>query len=574
MLKKIFVVMWLASLLVCTTSNLKSQSDETFRMKLESILSKFKNYRYSTVSLYRMKDIKNVRKLIKEKDEAANLGAKAGNTNSTDLLKDVDPAILSIIEAGVAKNETSNDIARELTNKGFLPPEKFEQIYSYYLAKSGPGVKPVSDVYVVTTRIPKDEVAPGAIIAAIIVYDDKGLLSKTIQNASSPTNIYTFPELKDFTLDPNEYGNENLYDLIMTSFYQGQVKDMTLEAQGIGGFNRILPKKYGVTASLLKDENQITAEDIQKFKRITDGQPNDIVDKFNEVVVSADIISWRHYDYPILNGYDYTDTLSHITNSTLPKFGLELKYGIEDINYPSFWSERMTLSAIWDIVKLGIILPTNGWSSITEDVFKAERKLTYGSAGIAGELDFPIRVIPKSGVFHLGMGYVFGDAAEGPKERNLDPLTYKTNTDDNDYLVRFNGQLLYTFGVAVDEDFMLRFSLGGTVYTMEKWYYQSTEDSLTRTRQIEYKKYKDEAVGGISGKVDFMVIKTSTPFGATLQYFDEGLYTNIWLQIPVVDNTFAIRLDGKAFVKAFTDTPHPWETSSVFIPMARFIVNF
>ena len=71
-----------------------------------------------------------------------------------------------------------------------------------------------------------------------------------------------------------------------------------------------------------------------------------------------------------------------------------------------------------------------------------------------------------------------------------------------------------------------------------------------------------------------MTKNISTPYGASVQYFDEGLGVNAWLQIPIIQNTFALRLDAKGYFKAFKDNPRAWEKKSVFIPMARFIVNF
>ncbi len=264
----------------------------------------------------------------------------------------------------------------------------------------------------------------------------------------------------------------------------------------------------------------------------------------------------------------------YAVNKRLPKLGLELRYGIDEINFPSLWSERMTFSALWQNVKLGFILPTAGWSSLTKDAFSIDRKFTHAGFGIAGEMDFPIKIIPKSGIFHLGFGYVFGDAKESEyRNRNLDPETYVTNELDNDFLVRLNAQLHYTFSMQIDNDYLFRFGIGGTLYTLERWYNESVENE-NNERSIEYKKLKSETIGGISGKVEFMSKNISTPYGVSFQYFDEGLGINPWLQIPIIDNTFAIRLDAKGYFKAFADNPREWENESVFIPMVRFIINF
>ena len=119
----------------------------------------------------------------------------------------------------------------------------------------------------------------------------------------------------------------------------------------------------------------------------------------------------------------------------------------------------------------------------------------------------------------------------------------------------------------------MRFGLGGSIYNAERWNYKVVEDEF-RVKQLVFKKDNNKVVGGITGKIDFMAKALSTPFGASLQYFDEGLYTNIWLQIPVVTNIAYVRLDVKGFFKAFAESPRAWENESMFIPMARIILNF
>ncbi|MFP4527896.1 MAG: hypothetical protein ACLFQX_05045, partial [Candidatus Kapaibacterium sp.] len=335
-------------------------------------------------------------------------------------------------------------------------------------------------------------------------------------------------------------------------------------------------EEHGVTESLIANEAEIRPENVQTFIRISEGQPMDYYMKKNEVILSPDLISWRRYDYQMVTYSDgFVDTLSFFTNKTLPKFGLELRYGIEDINYPSLWSERITANAVWQNVKMGIILPTNGWSQLTSDVFNIDRKFTYAGVGISGRMDFPIMVIPESGIFHASFDYVFGDAEPADyKNRDLDPDTFVENPFDRDYLIRYDAQLHYTFGVAIDENYMMRFGVGGTVYNVEKWYHASEINPETLETEVVYNMLEAETVGGISGKVEFMVKDVSTPYGASFQYFDEALYTNAWLQIPIVDNMLALRLDAKGYFTAFREDAREWENKSVFVPMARIIVTF
>ena len=592
MLKKMLVVIVCISFLAAfMPQKTYCQGDDSFRMQLESILYSFKNYRFSTISIYKLKDKKDIVKIIKKRDDAASMGGDvnvpgSGGIKIEEISKGIELAVMQLIEKDARAGVTESKTKRDLDDNSLPIPDdaKFKQIYNYY-RKTGkePTIK-VQDVYIITTRKDKETLVPNTIIGAIISFVEDGNnigLKQKVTNPS-PNNIYTYPELKEFPLDPNEFRSNNLYGLFENAFLQGNVVDVTLEAQGIGTLIIMFPPQAGVTRSLIQTEAVISSYDVQKFKRISEGQAFDLTDKLNEVIVSPDLISWKKFSYITQQSYDGTqfDTLSRITNVGPPKFGLELKYGLESINYPSFWSERMTLSAIWQGVKLGIVLPTNGYSTVTKDVLKIDRKLTFAGIGLAGEADFPLPIIPKSGIFHTNFSYVFGDAEEGPVKRNLDPDIYTTNSADNDYLIRFNAQLHYTFGIAIDNDYMLRFGLGGTFYTAEKWYNRLGKDPETGDNKIYYEKLGEETIGGVSGRIEFMARNVATPYGAVLQYFDEGLFTNLWLQVPIIENTLALRIDAKGYFKAFADQPRAWETNSkgeklsVFIPMLRFIVNF
>jgi hypothetical protein len=582
MLKKMLVVIVCLSFLsVFLPPKTYSQGDESFRMQLESILYSFKNYRFSTISIYKLKDKKDFAKIIKKRDESESTGEEgATQVNEADLIKGIELAVKNMIEKDATAGVSESRSKRNLDDASLPIPDdaKFKAVYNYYKNKGKGTRKPkLQDVYVITTRKDKEVLVPNVIIGAIMSYveDGNNVTLKQKMNIPSPNNIYTYPELKNFPLDPNEFTSNNLYGLIENAFLQGNVKDVTLEAQGIGTLISYFPPKSGVTQTLLQTEAVINSYDVQKFKRISEGQAFDITDKLNELIVSPDLISWKKFSYITQENNDGTfDTLGRVTNLGPPKFGIELKYGLESINYPSFWSERMTLSAIWQGVKLGIVLPTNGYSSVSKDVLKIQRKLTFAGVGLAGEVDFPLPIIPKSGVFHSNFCYVFGDAEEGPVKRTLDPDTYVTNTTDVDYLIRFNAQLHYTFGVSIDYDYLLRFGLGGTFYSVEKWYNQLNENSQTRTKEISYQLLNEESVGGVSGRIEFMARNVTTPYGVVLQYFDEGIYTNLWLQVPIIENTFALKFDAKGYFKAFADNPRAWESKSVFIPMVRFIVNF
>lgn len=551
----------------------RAQSEESFRMQLESILYSFKNYRFSNISVWQVKDIKDIRKVIKQRDEAESLGAKGGGTVSEECLKGVDNAILQLIQSEVNNGSSASDISRAIIGRSLtLPPiDQFQCIVKYYESKISSSTKSVQNAYIVSTRKGRNEMVPNTIIALIISFEDKPDIKSNVNNAG-PSNTFTYPELKEYSLDPKEFKSSNLYGLLENAFMQGAVRDVTLEAQGVGTLIYWFPPKAGVTKTLLEKEAEISSRDVQTFKRVSEGSALDIKYKTDELVISPDLLSWKRYPNPIITYEDgFIDSADPIANKKLPLYGVELKYGLDGINYPSFWSERLTLSAVWQGVKLGVVLPTNGYSSISKDVFGTIRKLTYAGVGLAGEADFPLAVIPKSGIFNANFSYVFGDAQRSIV-KDIDPILAVTNTSVNDFLVRFNGQLHYTFGVAIDDNYMIRFGLGGTMYVMEKWYNNVVYNEELRENTVNFEMLESETIGGVSGKVEFMSKNAATPYGASLQYFDEGLYTNLWLQVPLVENSFSIRLDAKGYFKAFTNTPRTWENKSVFMPMVRFIV--
>jgi hypothetical protein len=122
----------------------------------------------------------------------------------------------------------------------------------------------------------------------------------------------------------------------------------------------------------------------------------------------------------------------------------------------------------------------------------------------------------------------------------------------------------------------MRFGLGASFYNVETWHNDTIPDIVNGGYTYSFKKIKNETIGGISGKIEFMTVNISTPFGASITYFDEAIGANAWLQIPVpiFQNKLSLRLDAKSFIPVFRNDAHDWELKSIFIPMARIIYNF
>lgn len=576
-----FKVLIVSSLLIVFVLPLKLRAQEQgTRDNIENVLRQFKNWRFGTVSLYEIRNLAELRRALKSKDEATSTKV------SSDCVEKANPEERRIVEEGVASGKSYDDIIMDFLNKGLPPPEDLQCIYDVIRGSGGAEEQQIERAYLVTTRSERNSI-PNTIIALIVSYDDSENIKRNLRSVQ-PSNIYSIRELKDEALDES-FRSRTLYDLMMNALIQGNVDNKTLEAQGIGSDIYFAPRVYGITSSLALDDNDLYNQDIQQFLRISEAQPIDYIGTSNELIISPDLISWRMYEPPyeidrdgnfvVDSNGNYVIDQYFVTNDDLPGFGLELKYGLEDLNYPSIWSERLTLNAIMKNVKFGVILPT-GWFGDDREILSQERRLTYGGVGIAGSMDFPVKIIPQSGLFKFSFGYVFGDAVQSKyKNRNLsdpsniDPLI---NLFDNDYLIRANAQLHYTFGVKIDEDYSLRFGVLGSVYNVEKWFNRISEDSITGDRSLSFSKLDNEVIGGISGKVEFMATNVSWPYGASAQYFDEGIGANVWLHIPlpIMDNRMALRLDAKAYFAAFKNTPRAWESKSLFIPMARLIFNF
>ena len=548
--------------------------DEATRTEMEQILSRFSNYRFGNISIYRLKSIGDIRRAIKLRQEKA-----AGVQINEEILKAVDQAVLTIVENGVLADESLREILQTIESRGLTPPEQaiMEQLYQYYRLKhQGAAEARPENAYLITTRAKPGEI-PEFIIALIISYNASGDMEKNLKSIG-PGDIYTYDEMKNFKLDTS-FSADNLYDLMVIALIQRNVENKTIEAQGIGNAQWFARKVFGNTETPFFNEADLSSYDVQKILRVSEGEPFNFGLRQNELILSPDWILWRRFPQP--GYYDETGKFivdsSQSSNFDLPLVGLELKYGIDCINYTSFFSERVTLSALWQNVKLGLILPTDGWASMGKNVFDINRKLTHAGFGLSGSFDFPIKVIPKSGIFHFDFGYVLGDAKESKyKSRNIDTLTYapwKTIAmGDFDYLVRGNIQAYYTFGVQIDNNYLFRFGLGGTFYQVEQWYYDL--DTANLRRRLVFKKYDQKSVGDVSIKVDFMATEIATPFGANLQYFNGGIGGGIWLQVPIIRNTLFLRLDGRGYFVPFKDKPDEWENKGYFVPMARFILTF
>lgn len=605
--KSIFIFFALSLIfLMSIKNNAQAQDGVSFQNKLKGILSNFNNFRFSSVSFYEIneKQVRSLKEIIKKKmdfeEEEVESEDDAINQNVVDtarmntlineikkLMATGDRSLPAIRKAFNGDKENfeyledleANDVELKLAFQSAIGTKRAKSdIYQMFLVTM-PVIKPATPPDIIALILCKERIDKDEYEEYLIAYYNQ-VIGNSISNEK---NVLTYPELMNFIIEEedDQTKTSNLYDKLIVEFRQGNCHLITPEVRGIGS-ELIFVKNYGKTTSMVVNENDITDTDVAKFVRISDCQPTDYW-KENELLISPDLISWKkyrteYYEYEAEDGTIRTEPYSN-ANNNLPSYGAELRYGIDEINYPSFWSERLAVRAIWDNLKFGIILPTNGWSSVTKSIFDINRTMTHAGFGVSAVADFPVKIIPQSGVFNFSASYVFGDAVEATyKDRQnlIDNGNFEYVHNDpfyNDYLVRYTGQLHYTFGVSIDNGYKMRFGIGGTIFGVENWR-NKQEENEEGEEFWNYIRESTEAIGGISMKAEFMASSVTTPYGIAIQYFDESLACNAWLQIPIVTNTFFLRLDAKGYVAAFKDKPRPWEKRSLFMPMLRLIFNF
>lgn len=587
-------VLPLLFMLVITAVQLQSQQTA----QLRSILGKFKSYRYSNVFIFQVDDgtVSAINPLLGVPEPKMN--AAANRSKKKDQVQEaIDEGEVDVVAFFKANGGgTMNNDDREY--------EKYYRLYTKWQDEL------FSRAYIVTTRFRTGE--PFEIIG-LLTSGNKEMVSKIDENIDPPKGIFLANDLQKVG-SPDTMGiAKTLYEYLERKILQNDAENVTAEAQGIGEDATFLPQKYGTTYSINED-------DIQQYLRITDGQPQEY-DSPNELTIGLfDLIRFRHYGK--LEEFDEEgnlvpddaegdSTVKRVYNKNLPLYGVELRYGMPEINYPSLWSERMTLNVMWQSNKFGIVLPTNGWSSLATDVFSAQRKLTNAGLGIYGSLDFPIKLVNQGGVFNFNGSYVFGPAATNPVSTQFMFAGRNTNgqTDsasyrslDLSYLPRFHAQAHYSFAIDIDRTAFFRFKLGATMYVIQRFAeleQQNGNDENGRpiyekkNRQVDQYSYDDlsilnrfdqlkiaamnglqgsEVVAGLSGRIEFMNRSRTVPWGASLQFFDGSMSGDVWAQVPVV-NGFDLRIMAQYFLVALRD-PKPWEEQTIVLPSLQMLFNF
>jgi hypothetical protein len=547
---------------------------QTSDAQLRSIMSKFKNYRYGNISIFQLdaETMKGVTQLLNPEPVITDVAKTCSPARQTQIDD-------KVAELGCAADLTALQDDEEI--KRILRGECIDYA-KYAVSRKQWECNTFKRAYVVTTRYVAGK--DFKVIALLTSNSESRILANVL---ASPRDIYTYTQLRQSAApqgSPAKTLYEYLYNFVIQQS-EAEGINVTAEAQGLGD-EQFIPKLYGVSLAVSED-------DVSTYIRTTDGQAMDYT-KSRELVISPDLISYR----------DYTPTdpsavgEGFVYNRTLPKYGVELRYGLEAIGYPSFFSDRVTLNALWGSNRLGVVLPTTGWSSVAKTL-GVQRTMTNAGWGINGMFDFPLKVTnANTGVFNIAASYVFGDARRSDHQRMLEraatftPQLRGTDTVKQsetysralDYLIRFNAQVHYTFAIAIDSGNFFRFRIGGGIYSREVW----EENTRSGRYQIvdwrgvvrqdssfavsRWFRTDTRYIGGVSARIDFMAMRVTTPYGFGVQYFDDALFAQAWLLIPI-SRQIGLRFDGQYFAPLLRD-PHAWETASVFIPTVRVIYNF
>lgn len=290
------------------------------------------------------------------------------------------------------------------------------------------------------------------------------------------------------------------------------------------------------------------------------------------------------YPYEVTVGTDVIASFMayRMTQDTLPvpepAWGAELRNNFDEINYPSIWGGRLTLNAVLENIKIGAVLPQIRFGGNTVDssgIGSSQQKI-IGGYGLAISGDFAAPVLNNSGLFNFYGSYTFSEA-------NTDKIRlFESVNPELGYLIRYAFQGYYSFGFYADAaaKHLFRMKIGGTVYGVEG--FSRRIDTLAEVTgegeepptllQSEWTRSR----GGISGRIEYMKGGQMVPWGAGVQYFDQSILANVWLQFAISRN-LDLKLEGKYFTSFDGEErkiSHPWENPNLIVPSLSVRYHF
>lgn len=296
--------------------------------------------------------------------------------------------------------------------------------------------------------------------------------------------------------------------------------------------------------------------------------------------VNSAVPNTQEYPYELSIGTDVIASFRAFDLSTpvaTTKWGVELENNFDELNYPSIWGGRMTLNAILENIKIGAVLPglRFGDSTMSTSGIGSRPQKIIGGYGIAFEGDFTAPVIQSSGLFNFHGSYTFSEVA--PEQMQEITLRPSPTLGDTAYLVRYDFQTFYSFGFFADPGakHLFRLKIGGTVYGVDAIVNEEdTTVALSETdpRVYAVRKVSSSSQGGVSGAIEYMRTGSWVPFGARLQFVDNSILSDLWIQFALARN-LDLKFDLKYFTPVFRDA-HPWENPSLVVPAVAIKYHF
>jgi len=590
---------WAASALMVGVCHAGMALHKVSAQEAKPYIRKLEYYKYANISIF-------------EADAAATKRFREKFTPT--------PQKTPAIEQAEQDCPTAEDIKKKIKNKQAVPqtlideaPTECEAVKNYYQLVAS--TVQIGKVYVITEKYQdgSEPVIIGTVAIPVLApaqaSDPEAL--KNALNAPLGSGVLDANDLralptkeKEQSQDPNNPGEVFINGSIESTSYSNMyeyIKQMIKQSPQ-DQVNKIRPAQT-VTMKINKEvvTKMLTEDKVGDYLYITEGEPHKVQNVqgertfMDEVVIGIpDYFSWRHYQDPASAEGDPTG---------LPQYGVELKAGLDDIGYPSLWSERWVASALWGGQKLGVILPTDLWNGqFIKPIFSLDRRFTHGPAGLAGTFDFPFKLIDRSGVFNVSGSYAFGEnvrrtnygqVIESRTERVMTPgmpardSIIPTKRVDN--FIRAHGQFNYTFAIGINDPdreeqvYYIRFKVGGAGYLIQQY----VNTMLSPQEMQENPTYSASDRQGADGtvgsrfvfsplfRIEYMGTGLSVPFGAYVQYFDQAISGQVWLQVPIAPEGFLTGIRGEGRIFAPVARPaNPWEASTVITASVRFILRW
>jgi len=611
----------LGSLFCMLTQPLKAQ-DERERTQLDRRIEQMfgtslDDIIWSDISVYQLRDDylqRLVASLDAENDaDKAALEEIGQRVSATGPLPAFADAMIQIVQMPQTRVGGIDVIKRLVATKYGIDPEDLDETD----LTNGAGIarsivqrrlsRP-KEFYLVTSRVSRDEsagaTAPPRIIALVGIARDELTNKQSIKVVKGGTNVYTY--LSSNRTDTGMYselkqgvaeGNPSLPNV---TFSMRDLSQITLAPATKAQAHYLDENKYPWVLVGISEgrpprgepkETDSTGEEEDAGGGLFSGGGGGLFGEpagnNGDKLANSRVPGTGEYPYEISVGNDVLFSFrSYKKNSegkTIPdpKWGIELKNNFDEINYPSIWGGRMTLSAILEDVKLGAVLPQPvrfGDSTIASSGIGSYQQKIIGGYGLVFSGDFAAPIIDNSGLFSLYATYTFSEAETDKMGittvRTVAGQKEVVTPGETAYLVRWALQTYYSFGFYLDADarYLFRLKLGATAYGVDDFNREQDVNPIGEQDAPTFAKVFSQTKAGVAGKLEFMKSGINTPYGLGVQYFDQSILSNIWIQFFPTQR-WDIKLEGKYFAPILRD-PYAWENESLVVPSLSVKYHF